>query len=54
MATTKKPKTYVSLVNEKIGCDENGNPKIVFEVDKEITGLTAKQVKYYKSKNFIK
>lgn len=50
----KKTKEYISLVNERVGSDESGNARIVFEAEKAVKGLTPSQVKYYKQIKYIK
>ena len=53
MAKQRKPKMYVSKVNEKVGSNEDGSPRLVFEIGKPVKGLSSEQAKYFKSKNFI-
>lgn len=49
----KSNRVYKSLVNKKIGSDEKGNPRFVFEVGKPVEGLAPKQIKYYKQIKYI-
>jgi len=50
---TKASKEYVSLINAKIGSNEDGSCRLHFQQGQKIE-LTAKQAKYYKSLKYIK
>lgn len=55
MAKNQKtePKEFESLVNQKVGTNKDGSPKLVFKIGKPIT-LSFAQSKYYKQIKYIK